>query len=357
MKVILAAGGTGGHIYPALAFAKYLKQNLNNVDILFVGSKHRVETTLIPSYGYNFIGLDLNTPSGNIFNKIKGYMDAFRAIDDCVEIIDDFKPDVIIGFGGFTCFSMVKAGIKRNVLSFLHEQNSVVGKSNKVLAKKVDGIIGVYPAIKDQLKSDNVYLYGNPRYNDCMNVEEFDLESLNLKNDIKTVVIVMGSLGSQIINEVVLDMINNNEFEYQIVYISGKNYYHDSLNDKLNANIKVIPYSDKLIPLMNKSDLVVGRAGATTLSELMALNKPSIIIPSIHVTDNHQFYNAKYYENLGCLNVIEESDLNSNDLKKMIDSVIIDDIKLEEMKSKIKDIQKINPCEKMLDLINEKLGG
>lgn len=356
MRVILAAGGTGGHIYPALAFAKYLKQNVKDVKILFVGSKHRVENTLIPSHGYDFIGLNLNTPSGNIFKKVKGYMNAFQAIDDCLEIIDDFNADVIIGFGGFTCFSMMKAGLKRNKICLLHEQNSVIGKSNKALANKVDALVCAYPSIKQQVKSNNVYVLGNPTYNECLNVEEYDLAKLGLNNDKKTILIVMGSLGSSTINKIVLDMFNDMSDDYQIIYVCGNDYYQEEDFSKLPEYIKVIPYSNELISMMNNVDLVIARAGASTLTELMALNKPSIIIPSIHVTNNHQYYNALYYEKLGCLKIIEETNLTHISLKEIIDNTINNNDELLKIEDNIKKTQDLNPCLDMLELIKEKGG-
>ena len=330
MKIIFSAGGTGGHLYPALALADYISK-YDNSEVLFVGSKYRIEATKVAEYGYSFVGLDIHTPSGNVFKRAKGYFDIFSNIRKCEKIIDDFVPDVVIGFGGYTSYSMLRAAQKKNVLTILHEQNSIIGKSNKVLAKNVAALIASYD-LADQVNQDNVYLLGNPTSYHVIQSEMANLNDYELSNNKPTVLVVMGSQGSQTIDKIMGELlVSLTDIEYQLIYISGEDYYNHYENLSLNQNVKVLAYENKLSSLIKACDLIVSRAGASALTEIISANKPSILIPSIHVTNNHQFHNAKSLVNADCAIVCEETGLDVTSLKTAITTLISDEKRLLEM--------------------------
>ena len=335
MKIIFSAGGTGGHLYPALALADYICKHSDS-SVLFVGSSHRIEATKVPEYGYDFIGLDLKTPSGSIVNKVKGYVDVFRNIKKCEKIIDDFKPDIVIGFGGYTSHSTLKAALNKNVPTILHEQNSIIGKSNHVLAGKVNALISSYD-LQDQVSKENVYNLGNPTSYHVMQSESANLNDYGLSNDKPTILVVMGSQGSQTIDNIMFDILKEIvDIEYQIIYISGIDYFERYQDLEFASNIKVIDYENKLTSLIKACDLIISRAGASALTEIISANKPSILIPSIHVTNNHQYHNAMSLVEAKCAVLCEENAELKENLIKEMNNLINDDNKLMEMEKRTK---------------------
>jgi len=335
MKIIFSAGGTGGHLYPALALADYICKHSDN-EVLFVGSKYRIEATKVEEHGYNFIGLDLKTPSGGLVKKIKAYADVLRNIKKAEKIIDNFQPDIVIGFGGYTSYSILKAAQNKGVPTALHEQNSVIGKSNKVLSAKVDALITSYD-ISEQINTDNVYCLGNPTSYHVMQSGIANLNDYGLSNDIATVLIVMGSQGSQTIDNVVYDMLTNlADLDYQIIYVSGLDYYEKYQDLKLNDKIKVVDYENNLVSLIKACNLIVSRAGASALTEIISANKPSILIPSIHVTNNHQYHNATSLVEAKCAILCEENEQLNSELLENINDLIHDEEKLIEMEKRTK---------------------
>lgn len=333
MRVIFAAGGTGGHLYPALALADYM--STKSSDILFVGSNYRMEAEKVPEYGYSFTGLDIKTPSGSIFNKVKGYFDVFNNVKNCEKIIKEFKPDVVIGFGGYTSYPLIKAAINLNVPAILHEQNSVIGRSNRVLANKVDAIISAYD-ISDQLKSkDNLHILGNPTSYHVKQKSAINLNDYGLSNSMKTILVVMGSQGSQIIDNMMYEILQENEsLDYQIIYVSGEAYYDRYSTMDLLGEIRVLPYHNNLVGLIKSCDLIVSRAGASALTEIISANKPAILIPSIHVTNNHQVKNAENIAQSGAAIVISEDAKTKENLINTMNELIKDEQRLVKMSAK-----------------------
>lgn len=328
MRIIFAAGGTGGHLYPALALADYI--SIGSADILFVGSDHRMEAQKVPEYGYDFKGLDIKTPSGSIFNKIKGYFDVFNNVKICEEIIKEFKPDIVIGFGGYTAYPLLKAALNLNIPTILHEQNSVLGRSNKLLARKVDAVVSAYD-ISDQVKN-NLHVLGNPTSYHVKQKAAINLNDYGLSNSNKTALVVMGSQGSQIIDNIMYDILmENKELDFQLIYVCGEAYYDRYASLSLPNNIRVLPYHNNLVGLIKSSDLVVSRAGASALTEIISANKPAILIPSIHVTNNHQVMNAQQIASSGAAIIINEDEDTKTNLLNTMNELINDDHRLVEM--------------------------
>ncbi len=324
MRVIIATGGSGGHIYPALALADALKEKVD-AKILFLGSKGRMEETEIPNHGYDFIGLKLQGMNGSIFAKLKS---AFLLTENyfvCKKIIQDFKPDIVVGFGNYTSVSIILAAKHMHIPTMIHEQNSFVGKANKMLASKVDAVVGCYEENKS-LANKNVYILGNPRASQAKNTvkDRNFLKNYDLDPSKKTAVIFMGSLGSESVNEVLAKACEIWQTkDYQILLATGKKHF-EQFPYKGSKNIKVLPYIDGL-KAMAASDVAIIRAGATTASEICVLGLCTIMIPSPYVPNNHQYYNALALVKKKAAILIEEKDLTVNKLVNQLDELMNDD--------------------------------
>lgn len=329
MKIAIVAGGTGGHIYPALTLAESLKERGH--EIVFFGSYDRMEKDVIPGFGFTFVPLKIVSTQGNVAKKVHSLVSMYNAYLKCLKLLKGY--DVVIGFGNYISLPVVLAGKKLGLKTVIHEQNSFVGKANKMLDEKVDLVIGSYAENLKQFKNSHTLILGNPQSSKASKVTKDDmvLEKLGLDKNKKTVVIFMGSLGSETINNMLIDYFDLTDGSYQIVYATGKKYYKDDINRiKPKEYLKVEEKIDG-IKVMKASTLLVSRAGATTLCEITSLGMPSILIPSPYVPNNHQYHNAMALVNKKAACLIEEKDLSPKLLKDTIDSLINDDKKLEEL--------------------------
>ena len=203
MKIVIATGGTGGHIYPALSLADALLENKDN-DVLFIGSSTRMESKEIPEKGYNFKGLNVIGTNGGLTNKIKSVLLLVKARSECIKILKDYKPDVVIGFGNYISVPVILAAKKLGIKTMIHEQNSVAGKANVFLSRFVDGIIGSYNENLNQFDNSKTRILGNPRASESSKIDK-DVNMYNelgLDENKSLVLIVMGSLGSESVNKV-----------------------------------------------------------------------------------------------------------------------------------------------------------
>ncbi|MDR3214953.1 MAG: UDP-N-acetylglucosamine--N-acetylmuramyl-(pentapeptide) pyrophosphoryl-undecaprenol N-acetylglucosamine transferase [Bacilli bacterium] len=322
MNIIFSAGGTGGHLYPALALASYIKSQDSSSQILFIGSNYRIEATKVSEYGFMFKGLNIKTPSGSLLKKVIGYKDVLLKIKECQKIIKEFKPDVVIGFGGYTSYSVLKASERLKIPYYLHEQNSIIGKANLTLLNKAQGLICAYPL---ELKTNTpLHLLGNPTSYQIKKSSIANLNDYGLSNDLPTLLIMMGSQGSMIVDEFIYDMIVHYDDNYQLIYVCGNNYYDRYHKLKLNDKVKVIAYENNMPSLIKACTLIVSRAGASALSEIISANKPALLIPSIHVTNNHQYHNASLLVKNECALIINEAELSRNLLSTKINELLND---------------------------------
>lgn len=316
MKIIVTSGGTGGHIYPALSLCKYLENN--GEEILFVGGKNKLEEEIIKKEDIEFRGLELENSKG-VIGKIKLLINLIKQIKVSLKIIKEYKPDLVIGFGNYISLPVCIASILKGIPLFLHEQNSIMGKANVLLgffAKKIGYSI---PLIKEKHKNKLVNV-GNPRSNDCL---KNTISNIKINVSKNNVLIFMGSLGSTTINNILKEFIDisDNDNEYHIV--TGKKYYQTFIkNIKEKDNIHIYPYIENMTSFMKKCDLVITRSGATTISEIVTLGMPSILIPSPYVTNNHQYHNAKYLLDKEAAFLLEERNLTSRLLKEKIDYLL-----------------------------------
>ncbi len=317
MKVIVSAGGTGGHIYPALGVLEELRKNKDN-EFIYIGTKDRMESELVPKLGIKFESLEIYGLSKNIKKNIKNINLIRKSYKKAKKIIKDFKPDYVIGFGGYVTFPVLMAAHKLKVKTAIHEQNKIPGKTNKILSKFVDTTFISFMESEKYFKNNVVYT-GNPCGEKAINIEKHDKTKLGFSKDKKLILIVMGSLGSTSVNRKITEFLENFKSEKEeILFITGKGSYQEFKDLKVSNQVKIIPFYENLSGLMKASDLIISRAGASTISEILSLNLPSILIPSPYVANNHQYYNAKDLADKGLSIMLEEDKLTSESLKLSI---------------------------------------
>lgn len=357
MRVIVAAGGTGGHLYPALALVEYIKEQEPDSEFLFIGTRDRLESQVVPKMGYSYVGLNVKGLVGNPFKKAYAATLFLKSILEAKKVIKTFDPDIVIGFGGYPSASAIEAASLLKIKTLIHEQNSIIGLTNKILIKKVDQIVCCYQKAYQQFPQEKTHLLGNPRATVVSQIKPHDIfDKYHLDRDKKLVTIVMGSLGSSSVNEAMINgmpLFQNKE--YQVLYVTGKPYYED-MKKYENDNVKIVPYIDDMPSVMNHTDLIVSRAGASTIAEMTAIGVPSILIPSPYVAANHQEYNALELVHHDAAKMILEKDLDAKELICTIDSVIHDTIVLESLKKNAMKLGKPHACQDIYSLIKKMLG-
>lgn len=337
MRVIISAGGTGGHIYPALAIINKIKEKEPDSEFLYIGTHNRMEKDIVPLKGIPFKSIEMyGFNKKNLFKNFKTVKCLFKAFHDTRKIIREFNPDIVIGVGGYVTVPVIYSAKKLGYKTFLHEQNSLPGKSNKFLIKYCDLIGASFPSSLELLPKDKTVLTGNPCSEDALKKKPASKDELGLSSDKKLVLIVMGSLGAgRVSNYLKNELQKFSSKKYEVLFITGKSSYDEVNKNNYPSNVKIIPFYEGLPSLMKITDLMVTRAGASTLSEVIALGVPSIIIPSPFVANNHQYINALDLVNKDAALMIEEKDLKEGVLSKKIDEVIFDDGKLSSMKKNL----------------------
>ncbi|MBQ4633834.1 MAG: undecaprenyldiphospho-muramoylpentapeptide beta-N-acetylglucosaminyltransferase [Bacilli bacterium] len=358
MRVIISAGGTGGHIYPALAIVNKIKEMEPNSEFLYIGTHNRMEKDIVPKYGIPFKTIEIygfsKSISGN-FKAIKKFVSAYKKSK---EIIKEFKPDIVIGVGGYVTGPVLYAASKLGIKTFIHEQNSIPGKCNKFLSRYVD-LIGV--SMKSSLSAfpkEKTKFTGNPCSEEAVKIEPALKSEFGLTNSKKLVYIVMGSLGSSKITEKLknsIELFKNKN--YEVMFVTGKDSYDDIKNIDIPKNVKIFPYVESQSRIMKKADLVITRCGASTLAEIISLKLPSILIPSPYVPNNHQFINGMDLVKCDAGIMIEEKDLTGENLVGTIDKIIFDDKKLEKMRENLKKLGIEDSATKIYDLISKLVSG
>ena len=333
MKVIISAGGTGGHIYPALAIARKIMEKEYDSEILYIGTHNRMEKDIVPMNNIPYEPIEIyGLTKNHIMNDFKDLYLIPKAIHKCKKIMKEFKPDIVIGVGGYVTYPVIKAAQSLGIKTFIHEQNSIPGKSNRWVAKGVD-LVGV--SFKDSLKyfGDNAIVTGNPTGTKALSNPTIDKTKFGLHKTKKSVLIVNGSLGSVVMNNKMEDFLRSiDDEDYEVLYVTGKAYYDDFKNKEFSKNVFIEPFIDNLSGLMKDVDLIVSRAGASSIAEITALGLPSILIPSPYVANNHQYYNALTIKENKAGELIEEKDLSTELLKKQINKILSDKDKYKQYK-------------------------
>lgn len=326
MRVIVAAGGTGGHIYPALAIIERIKKEDKNSKILYIGTTDRMEKDIVPARGIDFVGVEIKGLNRkNVFSNFSVMKKFLKAIKRSKEIIKEFKPDIVIGVGGYITAPVLYAAHKLHVKTMIHEQNSIPGLSNKFLAKFVDTICVSLPGSIQYFPKEKTVYTGNPRSEEILMIDKVSKSKYGFSSYKKLVLIVMGSLGSTTMTQKLKEAIGKFRGKnYQVLVITGKAYYDEYKELDIPDNVKLLPYTEELIQIMKDTDLMVSRAGASTISEITGIGLPSILVPSPYVTHNHQYLNAKELEDAGACTILEEKDFSGDALCQKIDSILSD---------------------------------
>lgn len=326
MRVIVAAGGTGGHIYPALAIIERIKQQDKNSEILYVGTTDRMEKDIVPARGIPFVGVSIEGLNRkNIFSNFSVLCKFFKAIQKSKEIINKFKPDIVIGVGGYITAPVLYAAHKMHIKTMIHEQNSIPGLSNKFLSRFVDTICVSLPGSIQYFPKNKTVYTGNPRSEEILNIKKISKTKFGFSASKKLVLIVMGSLGSTTMTKKLKEAISHfDNKNYQVLVITGKAYYDDYKDIKIPKNVVLLPFTEELIQVMKDSDLMVSRAGASTISEITGIGLPSILVPSPYVTHNHQYMNAKELEDAGACQILEENKFEPETLCRKIEDILYD---------------------------------
>lgn len=366
MKVVIAAAGTGGHINPGLAIANKIMEKEPNSKVIFIGTPRGLENDLVPRAGFELKTINAYGIKRKIsLENVKRLCDTIKSVGEAKKILKNFKPDVVIGTGGYICVSVGLAANMLKIPLVLHESNAYPGVAVKLLAKKSAKVLLGFEDAKARISSNgNVVVTGTPskiKEIKMSNADKFNKrEELKIKQNLPLVLVFGGSQGSNSINKALLGIIQNNlNKNYQIMWAVGKENYEKVKKDLVEHNIdienienaKIVPYIYNMQEAMEVSDLVVARSGAMTITEISILGKPAIFIPYPFATENHQEYNAKVLANIGAAKIILDKNLGYVNLNNTINSIIENKDKLKQMGEKAKSVAKKDVEEKIYQQI------
>lgn len=344
MRILLSGGGTGGHIYPAISIAKEIKKKNPNANIMYIGTPNGLESDIVPKHGLNFESIQVSGLKRSLsLQNFKTLYHFITSIRKSKKIIKAFKPDVVIGTGGYVCAPVVYAAAKLNVKTIIHEQNSLPGVTNKFLSKYVDKVLICFEEARKYFPADKVILTGNPRATEVANTIKLGKTAIGLNPNKKVVLISGGSRGAKPINDAFLKDINRYEqADFQTVFVTGAIHF-DNVIASINGyeqlkNVKILPFIEDMPKFLVSIDLFIGRSGATFLSEITALGVPSILIPSPYVSENHQEFNARSVTDHDGGVLMLESTLTADTLFEETSRLVADESRLKLMKKNAKSL-------------------
>ena len=360
MRILVTGGGTGGHIYPALAFIRYVQKIQPDSEFLYVGTHRGLENKIVPETGISFKTIKIQGFKRKLsLDNIKTVQLFVESIKRSKEILREFKPDVVIGTGGYVSGSVVYAAARMKIPTIVHEQNSVPGITNKFLSRFADRVGISFPDAAQYFPENKTVLVGNPRAQEVVTSGKSEvLEQYGLLPDIPTVLIFGGSQGALKINQAVIQALPKfSQKEYQVLYASGDRYYNEIAEkfdiEKINHNLSLQPYIKNMTDVMANVDLLIGRAGATSIAELTALGLPAILIPSPYVTNDHQTKNAQSLVNAGAVKMITDADLTGKKLVEAVDEIMGDPEKKAMMAKASRQEGIPDAAERLWSLVNE----
>lgn len=367
MKILFATGGTAGHINPALAVASYIREIYPDCEIMFIGTADHMESRLVPQAGFDFKTINISgfkrsfSPSA-ISHNIKTVFRLIKSSGDSKKIIKQFNPNVVVGFGGYVSGPVLQSAVKLGIPTCIHEQNAFPGITNKTLAKEVDKVMLTVEDAKKYLQPKNpVEITGLPVRGELLRADKaMSRAQLGIPDDKYLVLSFGGSLGAKPINEAMYDILLSSAESGRYCHIhsvgtNGTEYLEKFekagfVNGK-KGTVEVRQYIDNMDVCMSAADLVIGRAGASSLSEIEAMGKASILIPSPYVAENHQFHNAMALVNRDAGFVIEEKDLTTQVLNDKINELLSDENKLKTVEKNAKAMAVTNSRERIAQII------
>ena len=358
-KFIISGGGTGGHIYPAVAIANELKAQFPDATFLFVGAKDKMEMQKVPQAGYKIEGLWIAGLQRKI--TVQNAMFPIKLASSLLKsffILKRFKPDVVIGTGGFASGAVLKVASMLGIPTVIQEQNSYPGITNKLLAKKANSICVAYENLERFFPKDKLHFTGNPVRQDLMEVaskKEEAIAHFKLDASKKTLLILGGSLGARRINQLIekeLDFLL--QLDFQIIWQCGKHYLNEYSKYNETENVQVTAFIDRMDLVYAAADVVISRSGASSVSELCIVGKPTIFIPSPNVSEDHQTKNAKAIVERGAAILIKESNLD-DEFKIVFEAIVKDQGKLLNLTENIKKLAKPNATKAIVEEIKKVL--
>ncbi|MBQ2676009.1 MAG: undecaprenyldiphospho-muramoylpentapeptide beta-N-acetylglucosaminyltransferase [Clostridia bacterium] len=367
MKFVFAAGGTGGHINPALAIAGTIKSKHPDAQISFIGNKTGMEAKLVPQAGYDFYpievaGFQRKLNFTNIKRNIDAFYKMFASTVQAGKILNKLKPDVVIGTGGYVCGPVLRKAAKMGIKTATHEQNAFPGITTKALCKLVDEVMVAMPQAIDRLPKNREYtVVGNPVRPSVINTKREEARKALGLDERPMILSFGGSLGARRINESVASVLgwhanSKKYYHYHAIGKFGMSFVPELIKSKgvdyeNLDNLRITEYINDMDLCMAAADLVIGRAGAITISELQVQGKPSILIPSPNVAENHQYYNAKTLADVGASVLIEEKDLTGDVLIKAVDELINHKEKLTQMGKKALETAVFDSNERIYEVV------
>jgi len=329
IKIIISGGGTGGHLFPAIAIANALRRIEPGVKILFVGAEGRMEMQKVPEAGYEIVGLPVaGLVRGGSIKNIYVAWKLFRSMLSAMQIIRKFAPDVVVGVGGYASGPVLKQAQQRKIPTLIQEQNSYAGVTNKLLAKKAERICVAYEGMEKYFPKERIMLTGNPvrqAYDNLISLREEALQHFKLESGMPVILVLGGSLGAGTVNNSVGGGIGLIETSgVQMIWQTGSHYY-DRMRDMAETQgvtrIRVTGFINRMDLAYAAADVIISRAGAGTISELALVGKPVILVPSPNVAEDHQTHNAMALVNRGAALLVRDADAQKELVKTALELV------------------------------------
>jgi UDP-N-acetylglucosamine--N-acetylmuramyl-(pentapeptide) pyrophosphoryl-undecaprenol N-acetylglucosamine transferase len=343
LNVLISGGGTGGHIFPALSIANGIKERRPDANILFVGAENRMEMEKVPAAGYKIVGLPVSGfDRKHLLRNVKVVARLLKSMHLAKKILRDFKPDIAIGVGGYASGPMLKEAQKKGIPTLIQEQNSYAGVTNKLLAQKANAICVAYEGMERFFPADKILVTGNPvRQNilNCTLTPQQARQKFGLDPDRRTILVVGGSLGARTVNNCIAAALNTIKAdpEVQLIWQTGKIYDEQAratMQEKQPGNVVQQAFVSNMDEAYRAADLVVSRAGASSISELQLLGKASLLVPSPNVAEDHQTKNAMALVDHGAAVMVRDAEAADKLMPEAL-ALVKDDAKLQKLSANI----------------------
>ncbi len=360
LRIIVSGGGTGGHIYPAMALIKRLQERDMIESVLYVGTEKGLESKIVTREGIDFKTIKISGFKRKLtLENIKVLQMFLASISRSKKIIRDFKPDIVVGTGGYVSSAVVYAAHQMHIPTVIHEQNTIAGITNKFLGHFVDKIAIAFTQAENQFSEKKKIVFtGNPRAQEAANIERNDrLKDVDLDPSKSTVLIFGGSRGAEPINKAVIGALEQfSQADFQVLFVTGRVHY-DSVIKRIDPKylkldkISVKPYIDNMPEILPDLTMIVGRSGATSIAEITALGIPAIFIPSPYVTHDHQTVNANSVAENGAAKVLVEKELTADKLFTTISDIMTDPQELSKMSKASKENGVPDASDKLIQVL------
>lgn len=362
MKIIISGGGTGGHIYPAIAIAQEIKDRMPEVQILYVGTKEGMESTIVPQAGLDFKTIDITGINrSSLIKATRSLTKMPRSFFQGWELVRDYRPDIVIGTGGYVSFPVVLAATFLDCKTYIHEQNALPGLANRNLARRVDYVMLTFPEAQKHLNAKVIKLTGLPVRKDILDVDAGRArQKLGIKEDKLSLLVFGGSRGAMSINQAMVGAFDRLQHEdIQIIWLTGENGYEEirkSLADRVDlhnmkCNLQIFPYMFNMNEALAVSNLAICRAGASTLSELAIMGLPAILVPYPYAAENHQEVNARALLQKNAVTMVIDEFFDGDTLYQRVSELMSDPKRLKQMSNNMMQQARPNALKDIVDII------